>query len=204
MQTTILLCRHAEVYNPDRILYGRLPGYGLSPEGLKQAARLSGFLAGVRLAAAVTSPMLRARQTAQQVMRFHEQVPLRVSERLNEVFTSWQGKAWSQLNGARYYEPPADPGDETMVEVAGRMRKFVEYAVNRYPGGNVLAVSHGDPIAIFLMALHGHRLSEEDLRRNRTFYPELTSINRLVFDEDAKLTEREYIGPRSQTEAVTL
>ena len=39
--TTILVVRHTEVHNPQRVLYGRLPDYRLSDHGLKQAGRLA-------------------------------------------------------------------------------------------------------------------------------------------------------------------
>lgn len=40
MSTTIVhLVRHGEVYNPDKILYGRIPGYHLSSRGHSMAAR---------------------------------------------------------------------------------------------------------------------------------------------------------------------
>ncbi|MGA8116806.1 MAG: histidine phosphatase family protein, partial [Actinocatenispora sp.] len=31
------LLRHGEVYNPEKILYGRLPGYRLSDRGVRMA-----------------------------------------------------------------------------------------------------------------------------------------------------------------------
>lgn len=192
------------MHNPKRLLYGRLPGFGLSDTGSIQAERLAGYLAGQPLAALYSSPMLRARQTALRIRSLHGELRLLIARHLIEVFTSWQGKAWSELSGAMYYDPPADPGDETMVEVAGRMRAFVEHVVRVHPSRTVCAISHGDPIAIFLMALHGARLSEQDLRRARTYYPDLTSVNRLVFDSSGELVEREYIGPRSQPETVRL
>lgn len=192
MPTTIYLCRHAEVHNPDRILYGRLPGFGLSDSGRDQADRLAAYLSLEPLAVVYTSPLLRARQTAAAVLARQPRARLIVASGLIEVFTSWQGKPWSQLAGAMYYDPPADPGDETMVEVASRMRRFVDHVLRVHPNEAVAAISHGDPIAIYLMALHGVTLSERDLRQNRTFYPEVASVNRLVFADNGTLIERTY------------
>lgn len=192
MPTTIYLCRHAEVHNPDRILYGRLPGFGLSDSGRDQADRLAAYLSLEPLAVVYTSPLLRARQTAAAVLARQPRARLIVASGLIEVFTSWQGKPWSQLAGAMYYDPPADPGDETMVEVASRMRRFVDHVLRVHPNEAVAAISHGDPIAIYLMALHGVTLSERDLRQNRTFYPEVASVNRLVFADNGTFIERTY------------
>ena len=45
MTTTVHLLRHGEVYNPDRVLYGRLPGFRLSDLGIAQAKVAAEFLA---------------------------------------------------------------------------------------------------------------------------------------------------------------
>ena len=37
MKTVIHVMRHGEVDNPDGILYGRLPGYGLTDLGIEMA-----------------------------------------------------------------------------------------------------------------------------------------------------------------------
>ena len=204
MQTTILLCRHAEVHNPERILYGRLPGFGLSEAGWRQAERLAAALAAEPISAIYTSPLLRARQTADCIHRLHPTARLILAEPLNEVFTSWQGKRWAELGGARYYEPPADPGDETMLDLVARLQSFVAHVVHARRGQTVVAVSHGDPIAIFLMALFGAPLSEQELRRHQTYYPALASINRLVFADDLTLVSRDYLDLRQLPEAARL
>ena len=36
-RTTVHFLRHGEVHNPDKILYGRLPSFRLSDDGLKMA-----------------------------------------------------------------------------------------------------------------------------------------------------------------------
>ena len=42
--TKIHVMRHGEVDNPKGILYGRLPGYGLTPLGHEMAQRGADFL----------------------------------------------------------------------------------------------------------------------------------------------------------------
>ena len=37
----IHLVRHGEVHNPEGILYGRMPGYGLSQRGFEMADRVA-------------------------------------------------------------------------------------------------------------------------------------------------------------------
>src|ERR1700753_170676 len=63
-QTRVHLLRHGEVYNPDRVLYGRLPGFRLSDRGVEQAA-VAGEVLGQRdIGDLVASPLERAQQTA--------------------------------------------------------------------------------------------------------------------------------------------
>ena len=46
MTTTIVhLLRHGEVHNPDKVLYGRLPGLNLSELGQQMAVRAADALA---------------------------------------------------------------------------------------------------------------------------------------------------------------
>ena len=44
--TQLHLVRHGEVFNPNRVLYGRLPEYGLSEAGHQMAALAAADLAG--------------------------------------------------------------------------------------------------------------------------------------------------------------
>ncbi|APF41403.1 histidine phosphatase family protein [Neomicrococcus aestuarii] len=69
LQSTVHLVRHGEVFNPDRVLYGRLPGFHLSELGYRMADRLSEHFAdrkeaGARIATVAASPLLRAQETA--------------------------------------------------------------------------------------------------------------------------------------------
>ena len=45
MTTTIYLLRHGEVYNPEGIIYGHLPGYWLNEVGRGQVRTAGEFLA---------------------------------------------------------------------------------------------------------------------------------------------------------------
>lgn len=67
---TVHLLRHGEVHNPERIIYGRLPGYRLSDRGRAMAEQVAGVLAAVpagreKVGLVTASPLLRAQQTAE-------------------------------------------------------------------------------------------------------------------------------------------
>lgn len=58
--TIVHLVRHGEVFNPGKILYGRIPGYHLSSRGHSMAARTAKSFAGHDVAYLAASPLLRA------------------------------------------------------------------------------------------------------------------------------------------------
>ena len=62
--TTLHLLRHGEVHNPTGVLYGRLPGYGLSERGRQMAERIASHVAGRDITAVIASPLQRAQETA--------------------------------------------------------------------------------------------------------------------------------------------
>ena len=70
-QTRVHVMRHGEVYNPDGILYGRLPGFHLSGRGRAQAEAVADALAGRDIVAVVASPLQRAQETAVPVAAKH-------------------------------------------------------------------------------------------------------------------------------------
>ena len=65
-RTIIHVMRHGEVDNPNGVLYGRLPGFGLTELGHQMAARAADYLqeSGADIARVISSPLLRAQLTA--------------------------------------------------------------------------------------------------------------------------------------------
>jgi len=94
MQTAISFVRHGEVYNPDNIFYGRLSGFRLSDNGNYQAVQAAETLNGSQLAAIFSSPLLRARQTAGELvksnphLRYENDIPM--VNRHSRVAVRWR------------------------------------------------------------------------------------------------------------------
>src|SRR5690348_10335339 len=99
MKTTVHLLRHGEVFNPLKILYGRLPGYRLSELGVQMAKAAAESLAGRDVTHLVASPLERAQQTAEP---FAAQfgLPVGVDENLIESANVFEGKRVSVGDGA--------------------------------------------------------------------------------------------------------
>jgi broad specificity phosphatase PhoE len=164
--TTLHLLRHGEVHNPDGVVYGSLPGFGLSERGIEQAGAAADHLAALDVSAIFTSPLDRARQTAAAVADRTGLVAA-VDERLVEweLGTRWAGVSWDDLavrfpgETDAYLAHPHDLSfaPESLSAVAGRMRRVVEDLAD-LPGAVVL-VSHQDPIQALRLVMTGAPLS---------------------------------------------
>ncbi|MBA2363467.1 MAG: histidine phosphatase family protein [Chloroflexia bacterium] len=196
-KTTILLIRHADVHNPEQILYGRLPRFRLSDDGLAQAEMTANALAAEPVAAIYSSPMLRARQTAKIIARQQPDAPIRESKLLQEVQTSWQGTRWAELGpNANLYEPLRNPSDESMDDVGDRMERFVRQLLRRHAGETAVCVSHADPVMIGRVRIEGKPLNLQTIRTPD--YPERASVTRLLFSEDGSLAGVRYERPAQE------
>jgi len=69
--TTVHFVRHGEVDNPSGQLYGRQPGFHLTPLGRAMAERAADFFDGRDLRLIVSSPLERARETAEPTAQRH-------------------------------------------------------------------------------------------------------------------------------------
>ena len=82
--------RHGEVHNPDKILYGRLDGFGLSERGTQMADRSASALATRPIAKIFSSPLQRAVESATPLSK-RVDLPITIDERLNEGVNVFEG-----------------------------------------------------------------------------------------------------------------
>jgi broad specificity phosphatase PhoE len=201
--TRIHLVRHGEVHNPERILYGRLPRFGLNNAGLRQAQSAARWLSGRQLAALFSSPMLRARQTALAVVDVNPDLHLRISAWLNEVHSRYQGRPGAELDarGGDVYTG-SGKGYEQPEDLVARAKKFAMRVRKRYGGRQVAAVTHGDVVAFTVLWALGFDLTPKNKTRLRragfpVAYPGHASITTLTY-HTADADERpriDYIQP---------
>jgi broad specificity phosphatase PhoE len=201
--TRIHLIRHGEVYNPDRLLYGRLPGFGLSTDGRRQARAAGLLLNGSPLDGLYCSPLLRARQTGREILRSVNQTRLHISTLINEVCTAYEGHPGAEVDAlggdvytgaAACFEQPAD--------VVARTRRFIERLRRRHPGGRVAAVTHGDIITFMVLWAKGAALTPENKNRLArsgfpAAYPAHASITTLTYltGDPAERPRIDYVRP---------
>ena len=115
-------------------------------------------------AAIYTSPMLRARQTADALVRLTG-VQATVEDGLKEIgYGEWEGLRQEDVKQRwpEAFEHWADdvasrgtPGGETAFHVAARAMRVVEAIRSRHQHGNVLIVSHKATLRVITCALLG-------------------------------------------------
>lgn len=167
MARQVHLVRHGEVANPDHVVYAALPGYGLSPLGNRQAREAARYLSGQPIVAIWSSPLERAIATAEPLAS-RLGVPIRIEDQLTEwrLADGWAGVVWEDLPSARpgeleaYLERPWDLpfSTESLEELAERMTAVLKGLDRRHPEGDVVVISHQDPVQAGRLAITGGSL----------------------------------------------
>lgn len=191
----IFFVRHGEVHNPGAIFYGRLPRFRLSALGERQAEAARRFLAGEPLAAIYTSPLLRARQTGRIIARGHQAVPVKTTRAIVEIRSHLQGTPTAALDqtGWNFYEPRLHDDDESIADIAARIETFCRLVEHRHPGRAVVAVTHGDILAIARARFSGWPLALASIRG--AVYPGTASILRVTLGPDLQTRDVRFAQP---------
>jgi probable phosphoglycerate mutase len=168
MAALVHLVRHAEVDNPDHLVYGSTPGFGLSPHGLDQARRVGRYLGPRPVVAIWSSPLERSLRTAEEIAA-RSGVPVRVEPDLREwaVTDRWKGHPWGSVSEIfpgeleAYLEHPESLRfvDESLADLAERMAEVARRLDEDHPHGDVVIVSHQDAIQAGRLRLIGSGLA---------------------------------------------
>ncbi|MGN6132688.1 MAG: histidine phosphatase family protein [Nocardioidaceae bacterium] len=169
---TVILARHGRTTaNATGVLAGRSKGVHLDDHGLEQARAAAERLAALPLAAVVSSPLERCRETAREIGRAQGAVLKPVTERglLECDYGSWTGRELKTLAKEDLWKtvqahPSAAifPEGEAMTAMAQRgveaVRRWDARLTDEHgPDAVWVAVSHGDVIkAILADALGMH------------------------------------------------
>ena len=156
----IIFLRHAQAENnTKRILAGRTDGVPLTKEGLEQAERIAKYLKPLNISAIYSSPIERAKHTAEIVAK-HNSLNYELDSRLTELdMGKFTCKPYEEIFAEygnvflKYYENDpaiAEHEIETFPQVKKRILDMVNYVVKKHKNENVLLVTHMDPIKIML------------------------------------------------------
>jgi broad specificity phosphatase PhoE len=202
--TTVHLLRHGEVYNPEHVLYGRLPGYRLSERGEAQAKTVAVALADEDITVLLASPLERAQQTAAPIAESHN-LEILTEPNLIEAANFFEGKRVGVGDGAlrhpRYWPKLVNPfrpsWGEPYEQIAERMRAAVFRARELAAGHTAVCVSHQLPIWTARRNFEGKHMWHDPRQRQCG----LASLTTLIFEGErlVELRYREPSGPSDPT-----
>jgi broad specificity phosphatase PhoE len=199
-RTTVHLVRHGEVYNPDGVLYGRIPGYRLSDLGKQMAEQAAEWLTGNDVVVVRSSPLERAVQTAEPIAARFGLDPT-TDDRLLESANVFEGKTFGVGEGSlkhprnwRYLWNPFRPSwGEPYEQVAARVLAAVADARDAASGHEAVLISHQLPIEVARRKAAEQSLWHRPDRRQCA----LASVTSLVYDRD-QLLRIDYAEPAGE------
>ena len=187
MATTIALVRHGETdWNRDNRFQGHADP-PLNDIGRAQARTLASELSSRSFAAAYTSPLRRAAETAAILADALRLEPLLDASLMEVDVGSWSGltrtevEARFPLGYARWLEYGHGWDDgETYDELGARVVSGLVGIGREHDGGDVLAVTHGGPIRSALAA--AERVPFDEARRSIHFIENCAIVRLAVRD----------------------
>jgi broad specificity phosphatase PhoE len=191
----LFVVRHAETaWTAERRFSGQRD-VPLAAGGEVQAEALAQALAGAKLAAIYSSPLERARTTAEIIAKPHR-LPVQVDAALREMgFGRWEGRtrddvaasepaAWAVWR-ERPHALTAHDGD-TLPAVAARLDAFVAGVRQRHGDDSIVLVTHAIVVRLIVLAALGlgpDRLWSVDASpaglSEVDFGPEWTTVHRM-------------------------
>ena len=173
--TVVHLMRHGEVFNPEGVLYGRLPGYHLSDLGRQMAQTVAESFRGHDITYLAASPLERAQETAQPFAGEFG-LPVATDHRLIEAANHFQGMKFGVGDGSlrhpghwRFLVNPVRPswGEPYRLQ-AGRVLAALGDARDAAAGHEALLVSHQLPVWVTRCFVEGRKLWHDPRKRECT------------------------------------
>ncbi|HEX6548091.1 MAG TPA: histidine phosphatase family protein [Candidatus Dormibacteraeota bacterium] len=201
MPTRIFLVRHAEVLNPDGVLYGHLDRFPLSSRGRLQATEIGRRLRDEGVRRIAHSPLLRAIETAQLINReLPHPVPLIEEPGLVEA------EFGRYLQGVKPWQVPFRrplwfvhkarrgllPGDETIAGMGERVMAVARRYALDHPDQVTVCVSHADPLQAAWILLDGRPQTEVEMYRKSVARAGVLEVD---FDPAGRVVGVSYVPP---------
>lgn len=165
--TELLIARHGEAWcNREQTIGGPAHCRGLTERGRTQVQRLAARLAeehgnGAPIGAFYTSPLPRARQSADLIARALDLEPVTEPHLREPDYGSADGRPWKDVVAA-FGAPPADHPDQPIADGAepwtaylARARAALATLLERHHGTRILIIGHGETVT----AAHHHMLN---------------------------------------------
>lgn len=188
---TVYLLRHGETaYNADGNRYCGRTDINLTPKGIAQATEVYELLKNKKIDAVYSSPLIRAKQTA-EIATGREVI---TDSRIIEVdFGSWEGKTSTEfiredpLSWEKWMEDPltaiAGTTGETGQEILFRVKSFFTQMMNKHYNQTIVVVAHNGVNRLFLAHCLGM-----PLKNYRRIQQENSAITQINFDDEGAFT----------------
>jgi len=159
----LLIVRHGRTdWNNERMIMGQRP-IPLNEQGKMQAERIALVLQPSLLSAVLSSPVVRAKETADIIASKHEGLSTEIDDGLAEIdYGDWIGRTFDDIEACdtglwmAYKTNPSDvslPGGESILEVKERVSKSIDSILKRFNDGKVVLVTHADIFKLTLLHL---------------------------------------------------
>ena len=192
LTTTLYFVRHGETdYNVRSIVQGHLIDCALNDAGRRQAAVVAERLRSVPFSSIYSSPLRRARETADVISAQHPGVPVGHLAGLSEM--SWgviEGQPFGEQNAAlfaRFEEAWAAgrfedrvEGGESIADVRDRALAALTTMLAAGEGGTIGVVTHGRLLRVLLSSI----LDGFDLTRMDELLHRNTAVSRVTYTHD--------------------
>jgi broad specificity phosphatase PhoE len=204
-RTTVHVLRHGEVYNPSKVLYGRLPDFHLSELGRQMAKAAAEALKDRDVTYVEASPLERAQETAAPIAAEFG-LEIATDTRLIESTNFFEGKSVSVGDGS-FRNPrnwwvlrdPVTPSwGEAYIVIAQRMFAALQAARVAAEGHEAVCVSHQLPIWTLRRYVEKKRLWH-DPRRRQCGLASLTSFR----FQDSEVVGIDYSEPAAHLVALS-
>lgn len=200
------LVRHGEVHNPTGVLYGRIPGFGLSDLGHRMALAAANSLAGHPITRLYASPLQRAQESAQPWAEAFG-LPVNTEDRIIEPTNKFEGQSFefgpkvlSNPKSWPWVINPLRPSwGEAYESIASRMLAAMDDAWAATESGEVVLVSHQLPIWTTHRKVTGAKLYH-DPRKRRCSLSSITSFEL----RDGRFVEVDYQDPAKPLAAAAI
>jgi broad specificity phosphatase PhoE len=184
MDMHIYLIRHGQTeWNKIRRIQGQLD-VPLNDTGIRQAQQLGGRVSAIPLDAIYSSDLQRARQTAEEIRKYHTSCDYAFFQDLRErFFGSWEGLYYEQIQqmypdfyagvdfGGKF-------GIETYDAMLERGLKALNVIVAKHlPGQHVAVISHGALLNALLYHLSGGEHGTGKSKLNNTCFNHVSFRN---------------------------
>ena len=162
MATKMFLVRHGLTDWNQQKKYQGQKDIPLNEKGCEQARSLGKYLKAEEIDSIYSSDLKRALQTANIINENHD-LEVNKKEKIREIhFGDWQGLSYSEIEEQypqrlkKWNKDPitnCPPGGETMAVFIKRVKSGFEEIINKNQDNNILVVSHGGTIKVYLTIL---------------------------------------------------